>query len=56
VETPGEHLRNGLQLLTQLRGARELDADYRADLDAAVERFQRALQLLERGAESFARP
>lgn len=56
VESPGEHLRNGLQLLAQLRSARELDADHGADLNAALERFQRALRLLEHRAGSFTQP
>jgi hypothetical protein len=45
-ESPSEHLRNGLQLLTALRG--ELQREQEVDLGAALERIQRAIQLLER--------
>lgn len=47
VESPGEHLRNALQLLSHLNDTGELSADYRADLAAAWERLRRALHLLE---------
>jgi len=48
VESPGEHLRNALQLLSQASLSDALDADPRADLAAALERLRLALQLLER--------
>ncbi|HEX4600632.1 MAG TPA: hypothetical protein VH116_04495 [Gemmatimonadales bacterium] len=52
METPGEHLRNALQLLSSLRGADVLDGDLRGDLGAALERLQRVLHMLEgRSAE-----
>lgn len=50
VESPGEHLRNALQLLAQLHSAHEVQASYRADLAAVLRRLERALQLLERRA------
>jgi hypothetical protein len=50
VESPGEHLRNALQLLAQLHTAHEVQASHRADLAAALRRLERALQLLERRA------
>jgi hypothetical protein len=42
VESPGEHLRNALQLLGQLAAARE------PMVDAAVARVRRALALLQK--------
>jgi len=47
VESPGEHLRNALQLLTAsgVDGAPPVDRD---DYAAALARLKRALQLLER--------
>ena len=48
VETPGEHLRNALQLLNQLTLAGELSEESAEDLAAAVERLRRALGALER--------
>lgn len=45
-ESPSEHLRNGLQLLAALRGGLQHEQD--ADLVAALERIQRAIELLER--------
>jgi len=48
TESPGEHLRNALQLLTAMDGISGLSPDDRADLRAVLERLQRALRLLER--------
>src|SRR5712692_8004244 len=48
AESPGEHLRNALQLLTAAEAADHSDADRRADLAAALDRLHRALSLLER--------
>src|SRR5207249_10132585 len=48
AESPGEHLRNALQLLSQATLSNALDPDPRADLVAALERLRIALQLLER--------
>jgi len=48
IESPSEHLRNALQLLTAMNGESALGADDRADLRAVLERMQRALRLLER--------
>ena len=48
TESPGEHLRNALQLLSQATLSNALDPDPRADLVAALERLRIALQLLER--------
>ncbi len=48
TESPGEHLRNALQLLSQPTLTHSLEPDPRADLAAAVERLRLALQLLER--------
>jgi hypothetical protein len=45
AETPGEHLRNAMQLLRQL--AVEQPASDGADLAAALQRLERALSLLE---------
>jgi hypothetical protein len=50
VESPGEHLRNALQLLAQLHTVPEVQASHRADLAAVLRRLERALQLLERRA------
>jgi hypothetical protein len=47
VESPGEHLRNALQLLSSLRDADALDGELRGDLVAALERLQRVLHMLE---------
>ena len=47
AESPGEHLRNALQLLTHVNETRDLSADDRADLAAVWERLRRALRLLE---------
>ncbi|MGH7701258.1 MAG: hypothetical protein ACREMJ_12170 [Gemmatimonadales bacterium] len=44
TESPGEHVRNALQMLGAGAGAA-------ADLDAAVTRLHRALELLERRAD-----
>jgi hypothetical protein len=46
TESPGEHLRNALQLLGVLH-AGDLDGDQREDLIAALERVRHALRLLE---------
>jgi hypothetical protein len=48
VETPGEHLRNALQLLSSVRSADVLTGELRGDLVAALERLQRVLHMLER--------
>ena len=48
MESPGEHLRNALQLLSQPALTDELPPDPRADLDAALERLRLAVKLLER--------
>ena len=48
TESPGEHLRNALQLLSQLALAGDLQPEPQADLSAALERLRLALQLLER--------
>lgn len=54
VETPGEHIRNALQLLHQLAASHELGgsvglgAEDSNVLSAAIHRARRALELLER--------
>ena len=48
VETPGEHLRNALQLLKPVAAAAAGSPGFLRDLDAAIERIARALALLER--------
>ena len=48
TESPGEHLRNALQLLSQPALTGSLEPDPRADFAAALERLRIALQLLER--------
>ncbi len=48
TESPSEHLRNALQLLSQPTLTDGLSPDPRADLDAALERLRLALHLLER--------
>jgi len=48
TETPAEHVRNGLQLLHHVYETDGLSVDHRADLEAALHRLQRALELLER--------
>lgn len=52
TETPAEHVRNGLQLLHHLHETDGLHIEQRADLDAALHRLQRALELLERRSRS----
>jgi len=47
VESPGEHVRNALQLLRASTAVAGPGVD-RDDVAAAVERLERALQLLER--------
>jgi len=47
TESPGEHLRNALQLLDVLRSAADLDSDQLQDLSAALDRLRNALRLLE---------
>ncbi|HEX9280534.1 MAG TPA: hypothetical protein VF890_07805 [Gemmatimonadales bacterium] len=47
TESPGEHLRNALQLLSQPTLTGSLEPDPRADLAAALDRLRLALQLLE---------
>jgi len=47
VEAPGEHLRNALQLLSEASESGESGVDWRGAFDAALERIQRALRLLE---------
>ena len=46
-EAPSEHVRNALQLLAQLHSDPATSVGYRGDLEAALRRLQRALQLLE---------
>jgi hypothetical protein len=46
-ESPGEHLRNALQLLTMIPARPALDEGDRADLTAAIARVRQALRLLE---------
>jgi len=52
TETPAEHVRNGLQLLHHVQETDGLQVEQRADLEAALHRFQRALELLERRTRS----
>ncbi len=47
-ESPGEHLRNALQLLGALALTGALDAEQRDHLVAALARLRRALSVLER--------
>ncbi|HXQ29277.1 MAG TPA: hypothetical protein VN848_08410 [Gemmatimonadales bacterium] len=47
TESPGEHLRNALQLLDVLRSDADLDSDHLQDLSAALDRLRSALRLLE---------
>ena len=47
-ESPGEHLRNALQLLAALALTGALDAEQRNHLGAALGRLRRALSVLER--------
>ena len=47
LEAPGEHLRNALQLLSDASDPVESAAEWRAALEAALARIQRALRLLE---------
>ena len=48
TETPGEHVRNALQLLHHINESDDLHSEHRADLAAALRRLDRALDLLER--------
>ncbi|HEY3279814.1 MAG TPA: hypothetical protein VGJ83_04820 [Gemmatimonadales bacterium] len=48
TEAPGEHVRNALQLLAVLHTAPETPREHRADIEAALRRLERALQVLER--------
>lgn len=48
TEPPAEHLRNAMQLLSQLSGNGRLRYDDRLELDAARRRLQLALLGLER--------
>lgn len=50
AESPTEHLRNALQLLTQLTSVIDLDPESRLDLTSALDRVRHALGLLERRA------
>ncbi len=50
TESPGEHVRNALQLLNHLNETEGLHVEQRADLAAALRRLERALELLERRA------
>jgi len=60
VETPGEHIRNALQLLHQLAASHELGgsaalgAEDSNVLSAAIHRARRALELLERRRSGLA--
>lgn len=47
-ESPGEHVRNALQLLHHINESDGLHSELRADLAAALRRLDRALDLLER--------
>jgi len=47
-ESPGEHLRNALQLLAALTLTGDLDAEQRNQLVAALGRLRRALSVLDR--------
>lgn len=51
MESPAEHVRNALQLLNHVHETDGLDVEQRADLEAALRRLERALQLLERRAQ-----
>ena len=51
-EAPGEHVRNALQLLHHVHATDGLDVEQRADLEAALRRLERALDLLERRARA----
>jgi hypothetical protein len=51
MESPAEHLRNALQLLNHLHETDGLQVEQRADLEAALRRLERALQVLERRAQ-----
>ncbi|HYL21938.1 MAG TPA: hypothetical protein VEU74_09250 [Gemmatimonadales bacterium] len=48
AESPGEHLRNALQLLTPMTRMLDLDADQRNHLVAGLDRLRHALRVLER--------
>lgn len=48
VETPSQHLRNGLQLLDDLTREGLLPADDRHSLGAAIDRIEAALRQIER--------
>lgn len=48
AESPGEHVRNALQLLTAFQAAAGPDVEQDPDLTAAIERLRRAVKLLER--------
>ena len=52
TETPGEHVRNALQLMHHVNESDGLHVEQRADLAAALRRLERALELLERRAHS----
>jgi hypothetical protein len=52
TESPGEHLRNALQILALFPGHQELDERDRSDLMAAIARVRQALRLLEHQAPS----
>jgi len=47
AEAPGEHVRNALQLLSQLVAPGVLHAEAAADAATALDRLHRALELLE---------
>ncbi len=53
AESPGEHLRNALQLLNQVLGSGELGPEGHADLSAGLDRLKRALRLLEPGSKDW---
>lgn len=46
-ESAAEHIRNALQLITEVADATELDDEHRRDLDAALFRLRFALDRLE---------
>lgn len=47
AESPGEHVRNALQVLAPLSRSEELQAEQRTMVNSALRRLQLALALLE---------